>query len=166
MVRDKKADLGCGTDIMQGYVNADSSPLPGVDEVRDLSVFPWPFEDEQFEEALLINVLEHLPNTIGVMEEIWRILKVGGKATIRVPYWNSKDAHVDPTHVSYFHEESLDFYDPKRYRCKRRPYYSTARYGIETIHYYTKLGDRYVKTGSPLVEKLLGFLAKYLNNII
>ena len=45
-----KLNLGCGRDIREGYVNLDKAGLDGVDVVHDLNVFPYPFEDNEFDE--------------------------------------------------------------------------------------------------------------------
>ena len=126
-----KLNVGCGNDIRQGYVNLDVSPLPGVDVVHNLEIFPWPFEDNSFDEIILQNVLEHLSDTIQVIEEVWRILKHKGKVIITVPYWNCWQSIADPTHKTYFHQYSFIFFDPKTKTGKERSYYSKARFNID-----------------------------------
>jgi predicted SAM-dependent methyltransferase len=61
--------LGCGTSKRQSWVGVDISDLPGVDVVQHLTAFPYPFEANTADEILLENILEHLPNTIAVIEE-------------------------------------------------------------------------------------------------
>jgi SAM-dependent methyltransferase len=129
----KKLHLGCGNVIKPGWLNHDLVSLPGVDVVHDLRVFPWPFEDRQFEEVFMREVLEHLPDTIRTLEELYRITKPGAKIYITVPYWNSYAAIGDPTHVRLFNETSFDFFDPTNAQCKERSYYSTARFYIEKM---------------------------------
>src|SRR5436190_17862449 len=130
-----KLHLGCGRDIRAGYVNVDSAALPGVDVVHDLSRFPWPFADAEAEELILQHVLEHLPDTIRVMEEIWRISAPGARVVIRVPYWNASDFITDPTHIRPFNEHTFDFFDPSHPRCQERSYYSAARFHIRRKTY-------------------------------
>ena len=129
----KKLHLGCGTVIKQGWINHDLFPLPGVDVVHDLRVFPWPFENGQFEEVYMKDVLEHLPDTIRTLDELYRITKPRAKLYITVPYWNSYAAIGDPTHVRLFNETSFDFFDPTNPQCKERPYYSKARFYIRKL---------------------------------
>ena len=165
-MKKNKLNLGCGSDIKNDYINVDCLPLPGVDIVLDLSSLPWPFIDEHFDEVRMISVLEHLPDTVAVVEELWRILKMGGKAIIMVPYWNCKAAYIDPTHIKFFHQESFNFYDPSKYQYKERPYLSSARFTINNIYYITKIAGKLFKTKNIFLKVLLGFGAKYLNNII
>ena len=106
-----KLHLGCGDVIRDGWLNHDLAPLTGVDVVHDLREFPWPFEDGQFEEVYMKDVLEHLPDTIATMEELHRITKPGAKVYIGGPYRNSMIAFGDPTHVKSFNEFCFDFFD-------------------------------------------------------
>jgi SAM-dependent methyltransferase len=128
-----KLHLGSGHIIKEGWLNHDLVSLPGVDVVHDLRVFPWPFEDGQFDEIHADNVLEHLHDTTRTMEELYRITKPGAKLFIGVPFWNSFEAWGDPTHERLFSEEMFEFYDPTTWRGKERSYYSRASFKIEKI---------------------------------
>ena len=91
--------LGCGNDPKPEWINHDLMPLPGVDVVHDLNIRPWPWADNEFDEVWAKDVLEHLPDTVRTIEELYRITKPGASAYIAVPYWNSWEAITDPTHV-------------------------------------------------------------------
>ena len=159
--------MGCGTDVRTGYVNLDSAVLDGVDVVHDLNTFPYPFEDDTFDHIIAINVLEHLPDTIGVMEELWRISHRSATVIIRVPYWNSMDSITDPTHRRFFNEHTFEFFDPTRERCQRRPYYTKARFRIQKEYYYVRLSRLgYVKLQNPIARKALSTLARFLCNVV
>ena len=82
-----RLNLGCGSDIRAGYVNVDFRKLPGVDQVVDLSKFPWPFEDGSADEILMLDFLEHFPyrSTPTILLECYRVLVPGGKLVIQVP---------------------------------------------------------------------------------
>ena len=171
----RKLNIGCGTNILKGYVNLDIVPLPGVDVACDLRQFPWPFKDERFDEIYMKDTLEHLSDTVKAMEEIYRITNPGGKVYIAVPYWNSWEAITDPTHVRQFNEYTFEFFDPSKWRCQNRPYYSSARFGIERQGYGVKLFapdfpmrvlSRYRVIYDPFAKKLLSILANRFCNII
>ena len=98
----KKLNAGCGSDIRIGWLNLDKVKLPGVQIVHDLSHIPLPFHAEEFDEILCKNVLEHIDYYIPVLGEFHRILKPGGRLTIEVPHFTSKDAFNDPTHMRTF----------------------------------------------------------------
>lgn len=163
-----KLNIGCGNEILKDYVNLDIVQLPGVDIVHDLNKFPWPFEDNRFEEIRMINVLEHLSDTVKTMEEIWRIAKHGCRVIIRVPYWNCWQSIGDPTHKGQFHQTSFDFFDPGKKNCKDRPYYTHARFKISKVYYWFPIippGRGWIKIGG-FLKPIFSFLATYLNNII
>ena len=160
-----KLNLGCGTDIKKGYVNLDRAKIKRVDIVHSLESFPYPFKDNTFEEVIAINVLEHLDDTIKVMEEIWRISRNNAKVIIRVPYWNSIDSITDPTHKKLFNQYSFKFFDPTTKRCQKRPYYTRARFNINHEYYYIKL-IKYFKVGNPILKAILNLPSHYLCNII
>ena len=67
-------DIGCGRKKLPGAIGLDYVVLPGVDVVCDLNR-PLPFGDQAFEIVHSDQVLEHIPNLIGLVEEIHRILK-------------------------------------------------------------------------------------------
>lgn len=168
-----KLNIGCGHDTKAGWINHDVVDLPGVDIVHDLNAFPWPWDDESMDEIYMKDVLEHLPNTIVAMEELWRIAKKDARIYIAVPYWNCYEAITDPTHVSFFNEFTFEFFDPRCRRCKNRPYYSTARfhigkigYGISPLSPYVPIPRNYIVFYNPVLKKIIQILATYFNNII
>lgn len=121
----KKLNLGCGTDIRQGYVNLDSAKLPGVDVVHNIEKLPLPFTDDAFEEILAYDVLEHIADFIPLMRELHRILKKGGKLLIRVPHFTSRNNFADPTHRRLFSLSAFEFFvkNSRVNREKGRDYY-------------------------------------------
>src|SRR2546428_9543428 len=104
-----KLYFGCGKHRVEGFIGVDKIRTAQVDVVHDMNVFPYPFDDDTVEEVLLINILEHFPDIIKVMEEIWMICKPGAIIRIMVPYYNSPGACQDPTHKSFFTENTFDY---------------------------------------------------------
>jgi len=96
-----KLNLGCGNKILEGYINLDINKGKGVDIVHDLNELPLPFENEIFDYILCRDVLEHV-NYLPLMDELYRILKIGGKLKIKVPHFTSKITFGDPTHINQF----------------------------------------------------------------
>ena len=161
-----KVNLGCGTDIRPGYCNIDSVMLPGVDRVFDLDELPWRLEDDSVDEAVLINVLEHLDDTVAVIEEIRRICRKGAVVTIRVPYYNSPDMFADPTHRRFFSERTLDFFDPRRPACQERPYYSSARFHVEVEIVYVKVLGVYLPIRFGLAKRFALWLGRHIAAVV
>jgi len=126
--------LGCGTRKYHGFLGVDISPLKGVDVVCDLQKAPWPFKDSCISEFLLIDVIEHLNDTITVMEEIWRIGKPQALVSIIAPYYNSLGAFQDPTHVRFFTEHTFDYFTVENTTpLSLYNFYSHARFTIVKI---------------------------------
>lgn len=107
----KKLNLGCGEISISGFIGVDKIKTPAVEVIHDLNSFPYPFKDDSVNEILLDNVLEHLDNVIGVMEELHRISKDGALIKIRVPYFKSTGAFTDPTHKHFFTESSFKYFE-------------------------------------------------------
>lgn len=113
-----KLNLGCGRNSMAGFVNLDRAALPGVDVVHDLEQLPLPFDDDTFDEIVGVDLIEHIANALGLMEELWRIATSGALCTFTLPYGSSDDAWEDPTHVRpYFLGSWAYFAQPTYYRA-------------------------------------------------
>ena len=126
----KKVDFGCGASKKPGFIGVDILALPGVDIVHDFTQFPFPFEDNSLDEIWMDNVLEHLPNPMRVVEELWRMSKNGTKITIAVPYFRSHYAFIDPTHVNFFGVNWFNYFDP-RHIFQTKMQYSHARLNVD-----------------------------------
>lgn len=105
----KVLDIGCGRKKLSGAVGLDMMKLPEVDIIADLNQ-KLPIEDETFEAVHADQVLEHVDNLIGLVYEVYRILKAGGIFLIHVPYFRSSWAHIDPTHVRSFTINSMNYF--------------------------------------------------------
>jgi len=105
-----RVNLGCGRRYLDGYVNCDVVSTVRCDRRFDLNCTPYPFEADSVDDVLADNVLEHLDDVVRTMEEIHRILKPGGTATILLPYAKSDWAFQDPTHKHFFTERSMDYF--------------------------------------------------------
>lgn len=164
----RRLNVGCGHDIRPGWVNLDVAALPGVDVVHSLDAMPWPFPAGHFQEIIMINVLEHLADTIRAMEELHRISAPGARLTIRVPFWNSPAAASDPTHKNIFNERTFDFFDPTTRHGRERSYYTAAKFRIRKMDYFTYVHERLPNpriTWGPF-KWVLTRLARYLGGII
>lgn len=121
---ERKLNVGCGTDIRSGWINLDSTALPGVDVVHDIERLPWPFADAAFDVVLCQDVLEHT-DYIPIMRECWRIMKKDARLIIRVPHFTSKNNFSDPTHRRLFSINTFEFFcaAPAHAKARGRGYY-------------------------------------------
>jgi SAM-dependent methyltransferase len=170
----KKLNIGAGRDILPDYINQDIVNLPGINVVHDLNEYPWPWEENQFEKILALDVLEHLNDFTKAIEEIYRILADSGEVTIRVPYWNHSCAYIDPTHKRGFHEHTFHFFDVNSHYYKERGYYSKASFNIIDEVFILAPGTPYfgiplismAKVRFPLIKKFVGWFGNHVGNII
>jgi len=95
-------NLGSGKRKILEALNVDISLKCAPDLVYDLRVFPWPFADDSFTRVYCYDILEHLPDTIGTMEELHRVSRNGAVLTITTPHFTSSNAFTDPTHCHQF----------------------------------------------------------------
>jgi SAM-dependent methyltransferase len=166
--------LGAGGKTLQGWINVDIAPLPGVDVVHDLTCRPWPFANGSIHYLLAHDVIEHLDDLVKTMEEIHRILTKDGIAEIRVPFWNSYGFNTDPTHRIRFSEDTFSFFIPGTTYCNERSYYSKARFRlIEEVFVVNPINPklplpflREFRVRSRIGKRILEILANTFNNVI
>ncbi len=117
-----KLDLGAGKNGKEGFKKVDRRAFPGVDFVTDLNE-KWPWEDSSVEEAHMSHTLEHFTGVkrVHVMNELWRVLKPGGKCQIITPHWCSSRAYGDFTHQWPPVGEMFYYYLSKTWRKDNAP---------------------------------------------
>lgn len=105
----RKIDIGGGlygkpgyetVDVRNGMITADLTQR-------------WPFADDEIGVINASHVIEHLPNKHFTMCEMHRVLAHGGWSFIEVPSTDGRGAFQDPTHVSYWNENSFFYYTRK-----------------------------------------------------
>ena len=120
-----KVDICCGTSKPEGFIGVDIFPGNSVDIVADLNE-RFPFEDNSVDVVRAHDAIEHLPDRIHTMNEIWRICKPNATVDILVPSTDGRAAFQDPTHISYWNINSFLYYS-----VAHRSYYELCkRYGF------------------------------------
>lgn len=84
--RGRKIHIGCGTDILEGYINIDSSPDVGADLLLDASRLNH-FPDACVDTIESYHFLEHLDYyfAIKTLQHFYRMLTHGGVLLIELP---------------------------------------------------------------------------------
>ncbi|MEM7339551.1 MAG: class I SAM-dependent methyltransferase [Actinomycetota bacterium] len=94
-----------GSEVGVGVAQADGGRLP--------------FRDGSFDRIIASEVLEHVPDDLGVMAELWRVLKPGGRMAATVPsaipeqicWWLNEAYHApisEGGHVRIYARPELD----------------------------------------------------------
>ncbi|MDR3386995.1 MAG: hypothetical protein P4L92_08070 [Rudaea sp.] len=150
----KILNLGCGDRYEEGAVNVDFY-AERVDVRHDLDAFPYPFEDNTFQQIRCDNIIEHLADVILVMNELHRIGKPGCLVTIRVPHFRSACLYEDITHKHGFAWRSFDVLADNGVLYGN---YSTARYKI--------ISRAYTAYKIPFIYKMLSRMPVLTDNLL
>lgn len=123
-----RLDLCCGNGKQEGFVGMDKRDIPGVDIVHDITVFPWPLEDDSCSHVFmsLAWAIIEPKYRIDVMDEVWRVLSADGTLKIFDTYYLSPNAHHDPIAYSSPNETTFLYFDPRNYKYKTyepKPWY-------------------------------------------
>jgi SAM-dependent methyltransferase len=123
----KTLDLGCGQNPRNPF-NADE--VFGVDIVKsyqkniflaDLVIEKIPFPDSTFDFVTAYDFIEHIPRLlyykkkrtqpfIQLMNEVWRVLKPNGIFKAHTPAFPKQESFVDPTHVNFITEQTVNYF--------------------------------------------------------
>jgi len=101
-----KVDLGGGMNARQGYLTIDQADANINCDLNE----GIPLPDNSVGVINASHVIEHLHDKTKTMKEIHRVLAHGGWAFIEVPSTDGRGAFQDPTHVSYWNENSFLYY--------------------------------------------------------
>ena len=142
-----KLNLGCSSNLRDGFVNVDI--VPPCDVFADLNNH-WPWDTSSVNYVLGIDIIEHLLNKTLTLNELWRVLVPGGIAELEVPTTNGECAFADPTHVSFWNRASFHYYTSGHpYRAQY-----AAAYGIKADFTIIEEYTRTMKDGPKLLIKL------------
>lgn len=111
-----RLNLGAADRHLAGFASVDINPP--ADFVCDLGL-RWPWPDSSVDEIVAFDIVEHLPDKRLTMNEMWRVLRHGGVATIEVPTVQGVGSVCDPTHVSYWSAGSFEYYEKGNYARER-----------------------------------------------
>lgn len=136
MEPDLKLNLGAADHRVDGFLSVDIAPP--ADVIADLRA-AWPWADGSVAEVLARDVFEHLPDRIHTMNELWRVLCPGGRATVIVPS-AAKGAGFaqDPTHVSAWAMNSFQYFRAGSFAVQRL----AGSYGIRARFNVLELSEQ------------------------
>lgn len=143
-MQEKKLHLGCGTKILDGWINYDYNP-------KDDRVKHWCAGDNSLDEEdnsvdliMAHHLIEHIRHVDGEViwfaffEECWRVLKDNGRIDILSPHGDSLWAWADPGHTRAIYPETFIFFLAETYmdllkegnRLSNTPYFPKCNFSI------------------------------------
>ena len=101
---------------------------------------PLPLADEVADEVHAHHLLEHVRNLVQLMEEIYRVCRPGATVHVSGPYYTSRGAFRDPTHVRFLAEDTFQYFEvPTDYGIR-------TNFVMERIDYEVRRPFRYLPT--------------------
>lgn len=147
-----KLNLGACDRPFPGFLSVDI--VPPADVVTDLSQ-PWPWEDSSIDEVAAHDLFEHLPSRIHTMNELYRVLKPGARATVEVPSATKGAGFAqDPTHVTPWCMNSFQYFEKGTFAHNRL----SRQYGITAAFKVLSLSERTYKDIHEEVVKITAVL--------
>ncbi|SDB53877.1 Methyltransferase domain-containing protein [Flavobacteriaceae bacterium MAR_2010_188] len=123
------------------YITTDlNSPL--ADVKADICYLP--FEDDEFDVILCNHVLEHIPNDIKAMKELYRVLKPGGWGIVQIPQDLTLEKTFEDNSVTNKKERAKIFGQYDHVRIYGKDYFDRLRsvgFKVEEIDYTKKLSQ-------------------------
>lgn len=122
----KILDVGCGRNKTPGAIGLDSNSRTDADVIHDLGDLPYPFADDEFDEVIGNHVIEHVPDVMAFVSELYRVTRPGGRIKILTPHYSNPDWPNDPTHRNHLNSYSFNYFieDPAR---RNFPFYTDVQ---------------------------------------
>lgn len=112
-----KLNLGCGFKKLNDHWNVDIEKVCNPDQVLDIELTPWPYEDNFFEKIHADNILEHVGQNpkifTNIMKEMYRVSQDQAEWFIRIPHHRCDLMWDDYTHVRVLTEKTFRMFDQK-----------------------------------------------------
>lgn len=163
-----KLNLACEDRKLPGYLNVDIDRRWRPDVVAD--ALRLPFKDSMFEEVNASNFFEHISDTVGLMEEIHRVLQDRGMLRITAPHFSSRSVWAVPDHVKGFGFTTFERFTPenvpKHYKpsfriVNKRIFYDTMawNFNVPALRWFYRA---FVKFADAIANRHPDFVERYL----
>jgi glycosyltransferase involved in cell wall biosynthesis len=110
----KALDLGAAHNKPPGYLGVDKYAAPDVDIVGDISQ-GIDLPDSSVGVIRAVDFLEHVPDKVGLFNELYRLLAHGGLLLSLTPSTDGRGAFQDPSHVAFYNENSFWYWTDRDY---------------------------------------------------
>ena len=110
----KILDVGCGINKTPGAIGLDNNPKTAADVIHDLGAVPYPFADDEFDTVVSNHAVEHVPDLMAFIGELYRITRHGGRIKLITPHYTNPDWANDPTHRNHINSYTFNTFTPER----------------------------------------------------
>ncbi len=145
-------DLGAGPTKYPGSFGFDFCRRAGVDLICNFEQ-SLPLRSDSVDKVYSSHVMEHIRDFVGLMEEVYRICKPGATVLISVPYYTSRGAFTDPTHVRFFTENTFQLFEFPTYGIR-------TNFRVVTTEFHT------VRTFRIFPKRVQKWFRRYLWNVV
>lgn len=137
------------------YTTTDlHSPLADV----KADICNLPFEKEQFDVVLCNHVLEHIPNDLKAMQELFRVLKPGGWAILQVPLDESRAETFQDDSITDEKERIQVFGQYDHVRLYGLDYFEKLQnmgFSTKAVRYADELSDYEIKRFAVIAHEII-----------
>ncbi|NMH88530.1 class I SAM-dependent methyltransferase [Flavivirga algicola] len=127
------------------YVTTDlNSPLADV----KADICSLPFKNDEFDIIFCNHVLEHIPDDTKAMQELYRVLKVGGMGIFQIPQDLAREKTFEDNTITDKKERAKIFGQYDHVRVYGRDYFDKLRsigFKVEEVDYTSTLSEADVK---------------------
>jgi len=127
------------------YITTDlNSPLAEV----KADICSLPFKDNEFDVVLCNHVLEHIPDDTKAMQELYRILKPGGRGIFQIPQDLSRDVTFEDDTITDKKERARIFGQYDHVRIYGKDYFKKLRnigFKVDEVDYTSTLSEKEIK---------------------
>ena len=117
-------ELGCGSSKhVPEAIGVDAQNYDCVDIVGDVFDVLRLMPSESADTVYAFHFFEHIPDLAGLLEEVARVLKKGGKCEIVVPHFSNPYFYSDYTHRTFFGLYSMSYFASDSLLCRKVPTY-------------------------------------------
>jgi len=154
----------CGIDISGAMVALSQqrcSHLPQV-ELREGDATALPYDDDEFDAAVSIQVYEYIEDIETCLKELYRVLKPGGRALVMCTdwdtlLWNTEDRERMQHILTTFEAHCADPRLPRKFTSKLRD----AGFDLSKYDVYTMLNPEFDE--NTYSHGIIDFIASYVS---
>ena len=155
-------NLGCGKKLMPNAVNVDITDYPGIDQVVDLSKFPWPWPNDYADEIHLSHILEHFSDQKQFIYECWCMLKPGGLLHISGPHASCISSVGCLGHYRTYSYDTFRQYLSEPWYMFKKPLFKTVHQQLNWWYEETSAEGNI----GPVMAKMLEFVSWIITPLI